>query len=116
MHYQKLVVWQESIKLTIFLHNIFKGCKDYGLKDQIMRSAVSIPSNIAEGEERETIRESVRFLYIAKGSAGELLTQLILAKHFGYLNLGQYQESSNKLKQISRMLAGLIKSRVQKVK
>lgn len=79
MEYQKLTVWQESFNLAVSIHRAFKTCRDYGLKDQISRAAVSIPSNIAEGEERETRKESVRFLYYAKGSCGELVTQLMLA-------------------------------------
>ncbi|WP_086981688.1 four helix bundle protein [Vibrio aphrogenes] len=116
MNYKNLEVWRKSMKVALLIHTSFKGCKDYGFKDQITRSATSIPSNIAEGEERETVKESVRFLYIAKGSAGELYTQILLAKEFGYLSGEQYELLQQSTLQVSRMLAGLIKSRVYTVK
>ena len=59
--------------------------QDFGFRDQVRRSAVSIPSNIAEGKERETIQEFVRYLYIAKGSSDELKTQLMIAQRIGYI-------------------------------
>ena len=116
MNYEKLEVWRKSMGVALLIHTSFKYCKDYGFKDQITRSAVSIPSNIAEGEERETVKESVRFLYIAKGSTGELYTQILLAKEFGYLEEQQYKLLQQDIFQVSRMLAGLIKSRVYSVK
>lgn len=116
MNYKKLEVWQKSMRVALLVHTSFKCCRGYGFKDQITRSAVSIPSNIAEGEERETVKESVRFLYIAKGSAGELYTQILLAKEFGYLEGPQYELLQQDVLQVSRMLAGLIKSRVYSVK
>lgn len=116
MEYQKLTVWQESFKLTVSIHIAFKSCRDFGLKDQITRSAVSIPSNIAEGEERETRKESVRFLYYAKGSCGELVTQLMLAKEFGYLESDLADSLLARAMKISRMIAGLIKYRSGSVK
>ncbi|MFA0476462.1 four helix bundle protein [Vibrio breoganii] len=111
MNYENLEVWKLSFKLAIEVHESFKTCKDFGLKDQIYRCSVSVPSNIAEGEERETTKESVRFLYIAKGSCGELITQLMLAKEFKYLTPQEADSLIAKAKQISRMLAGLIKYR-----
>ncbi|MEZ9917141.1 four helix bundle protein [Vibrio breoganii] len=111
MNYENLEVWKLSFKLAVKVHECFKACKDFGLKDQIYRCSVSVPSNIAEGEERETTKESVRFLYIAKGSCGELITQLMLAKEFKYLTPQEADSLIAKAKQISRMLAGLIKYR-----
>ncbi|MEZ9786627.1 four helix bundle protein [Vibrio breoganii] len=111
MNYENLEVWKLSFKLAVEVHESFKTCKDFGLKDQIFRCSVSVPSNIAEGEERETTKESVRFLYIAKGSCGELITQLMLAKEFKYLTPQEADSLIAKAKQISRMLAGLIKYR-----
>ncbi|MEZ9903892.1 four helix bundle protein [Vibrio breoganii] len=111
MQYENLEVWKLSFKLAVEVHESFKTCKDFGLKDQIFRCSVSVPSNIAEGEERETTKESVRFLYIAKGSCGELITQLMLAKEFKYLTPQEADSLIAKAKQISRMLAGLIKYR-----
>jgi len=71
-------VWKESIDLVLYVYKLINQSKtfqkDYGLKDQVQKSAVSIPSNISEGFERETNAEFIRFLYIAKGSCGELRT------------------------------------------
>ncbi|GAB3520346.1 four helix bundle protein [Photobacterium alginatilyticum] len=116
MEYQKLTVWQESFSLAVSIHSAFKTCRDYGLKDQISRSAVSTPSNIAEGEERETRKESVRFLYYAKGSCGELVTQLMLAKEFGYIESDLADSLLVRALKISKMIAGLIKYRSGSVK
>ncbi|WP_188008904.1 four helix bundle protein [Grimontia hollisae] len=116
MEYEKLRVWQEAFALASQAYKAIGNCKDYSLKDQIRRSAVSVPSNIAEGEERETIKESVRFLYIAKGSCGELYTQLLLARDFGYLDKAISNSLLSKAKSVSKMIASLIKYRVGNVK
>lgn len=75
------------------------------------RAAVSIPSNIAEGDERDTDRDAVRFFYIAKGSAAELLTQSIIAKEVGCLEQSEFAEIEQKCTHIAKMLAKLIASR-----
>ena len=80
--FEELKVWQKAKDLAVLIYKITsdgKLSKDFGLRDQIRRSAVSIASNIAEGDERETDKESVRFFYIAKGSLAELRTQLMIA-------------------------------------
>ena len=79
-NFQKLNVWQRAKELAVFLYKLTgKGtfAKDWGLRDQIRRAAVSIPSNVAEGDELNTDRQSIKFFYIAKGSSAELLTQII---------------------------------------
>ena len=73
------------------------------------RSAVSIPSNIAEGKNRQTKKEYVQFLYIAKGSCSELDTQVIISNQLGFLDDGIAKELEDKLDHISRMLTNLIK-------
>jgi four helix bundle protein len=85
MRFEDLEIWKESMLLCKSIYAILKDCKDYGLKDQIQRAAVSVPSNIAEGYERKGTKETVQFLYIAKGSCGELRTQLYLATDIGYI-------------------------------
>jgi four helix bundle protein len=84
---------------------------DFGLRDQLRRAAVSIPSNIAEGDERETDKESVRYLYIAKGSSAEVQTQLIIAGEIGHLPAGEVERLIASAEEISRMLSALIKAR-----
>jgi four helix bundle protein len=82
---EELEVWQDAMQLCKKVYSVLKDCKDYGLKDQMQRSSVSVPSNIAEGYERKSPKETTHFLYIAKGSCGELRTQLYLAIDFGYI-------------------------------
>jgi len=83
---------------------------DYGMKDQMTRSAVSISSNIAEGAERDSKQEFIRFLHIAKGSAAELRTQTYIAYKIGIINNVIQKELTEELKKISSMLHNLIKS------
>ncbi len=77
------------------------------------RSAVSVPSNIAEGAERDSMKEFVRFLNIAKGSAAELRTQIYIASRIGVLSKTQQEELTSELKEISKMLHGLVKSQLK---
>jgi four helix bundle protein len=84
--FRGLQVWQRSKDLAVTIYTMTREgaiARDFGLIDQIRRAAVSIPSNIAEGDERETNKESVRFLYIAKGSLAELRTQLEITRDVG---------------------------------
>ena len=86
--FKELKVWQKSKELAVYIYQVTDKepfSKDYGLRDQIRRAAVSIASNIAEGDERETDRESVRYFYIAKGSSAEVLTQATIAFEIGYI-------------------------------
>jgi four helix bundle protein len=89
---------------------MLKDCKDFGLKDQMTRAAVSISSNIAEGAERDSKQEFIRFLHIAKGSAAELRTQVYIAYQIGIINNEVQKEFVEELKKISAMLHALIKS------
>ena len=85
--------------------------RDYGFKDQITRSALSIPSNIAEGLERETEKDEARFLYYAKGSAGELVTQIYIGIEINYINKSAGLKLVSESKEIASMIASLIKRR-----
>ena len=88
--------------------------KDFGLRDQIHRAAVSIASNIAEGDELGTYKQSVRYFYIAKGSAAEVLTQAIIAFEIDYINEVKFSEIEKECRTISGMLTRLIKARSNK--
>ena len=94
------------------LYTEFKDCKDYGFKDQITRASVSVLSNIAEGFERGTKNEFLNFLYIAKGSAGEVRAQLYVALDVGYLNIEKFKYLNNLASECSR----LVQSFAEKVK
>ena len=109
MHsFEKLTVWKRSCRLTVNLYKILKDCKDYGFKDQMTRAAVSIPSNIAEGYERRSPKEYLQFLSIAKGSSGELRTQLYIASELDIINRETALAMIKELKEISAMLQGII--------
>jgi len=85
--------------------------KDFGLRDQVRRAAVSIPSNIAEGDELDTDNQSIRHFYIAKGSAAEVLTQAIIAHEIGYIRQQQRDQIEQECKAIAGMLTRLIQAR-----
>ena len=110
--FEELNVWQEGCNIAIDIYEVTnKGrfAQDFGLRDQIRRCAVSIPSNSSEGKERETVNELIRYLYIAKGSAAELKTQLFIAYKIGYLNNQKYTHLTEKIVKVSGMLGGFIK-------
>jgi four helix bundle protein len=83
--FEDLIIWQDGVNLAVNVYRILKNCRDFGLRDQIQRSAVSIPSNIAEGFDRKSNNEFLRFLKISKGSCAELRTQLIIAEQVGLI-------------------------------
>ena len=102
--FEELEVWKRSCRLAVRIYNELEECRDYGLKDQMTRAVVSIPSNIAEGAERDSKQEYIRFIHIAKGSAAELRTQLYIAGEIGLLGKDITGELVAELKQISAML------------
>jgi four helix bundle protein len=99
--FENLEIWKEAMKLSVEIYEVVKNCKDFGFKDQIQRAAVSVPSNIAEGFERQTNKEFIYFLYVAKGSCGEMRTQLYLAKALKYIE----NEKTNELIERTRVLS-----------
>jgi four helix bundle protein len=111
MRFEDLDVWKRSMKLSVAIYKEFKNLKDYGFKDQITRSGLSIPSNIAEGFERTSSKESVNFLSYAKGSCGELRTQIYIAIDIEYINQDKGKEWLQEVNEVSAMLNGLIKAR-----
>lgn len=108
--FEDLDVWRKAARLSVDIYKAFATCRDYGFKDQICRASVSVPSNIAEGYERDSKKDFLRFLNIAKASNGELRTQLYIAKELGYLEDSSFSNLLNASKEISAMLNGLIKS------
>lgn len=108
--YEELEVWKRSRLLAVTVCRPFKDCRDFGLKDQITRSAVSVPSNIAEGAERNTKPEFVQFLGYAKGSLAELRTQILIAQDLDYLSQACGTSMLEEAEQLSRMLFRLTQS------
>jgi four helix bundle protein len=112
--FKNLLVWGKARDLAVHIykqtqHGTF--AKDYGLRDQMRRSAVSVPSNIAEGDERNTDKDAIRFFYMAKGSLAELQTQLEIAYLIGYMDKDSFSQADDKCSEIGRMLGALIKAR-----
>jgi four helix bundle protein len=117
MRFEELEVWRRSIRLSGDVYKAMETISDFGFRDQITRSGLSIPSNIAEGYERESRKEIASFLNYAKGSAGELRTQIYIGMDVGYISreMGTYWLKESE--EISRMLHSLIqavRSREQK--
>ena len=110
--FEDLICFAKARELTKYIYKEFKDCKDYGFKDQITRASVSVMSNIAEGFERGTKQEFLNYLYIAKGSAGEVRAQLYVALDAGYLNLETFKYLNNLAQECSK----LIQSFAEKVK
>jgi len=108
--FEDLEVWQKAYKLSVRIYRILEDCRDYGLKDQMTRAGVSIASNIAEGAERGSNAEFIRFMHIAKGSAAELRTQIAIACDTGIIQESDKNELIDEAKSISKMLHALIKS------
>ena len=108
--FEDIVAWQKAKNVSAQVYSLFKSNKDYGFKDQIQRASVSIMNNIAEGFERSSNAEFRQFLYIAKGSCGEVRSMLYLAKELNYLSESEFNSLVNNLLEISKALSGLIKS------
>jgi four helix bundle protein len=112
-NFEDLRVWQKGIELVkqvYFLTAAEKLSKDFGLRDQLQRSAVSVPTNIAEGFERSSRKEYVRFLLIAKGSAGEVRSLLRVALELNFIDQVRYNDLRASLLELSRSLAAQIRS------
>jgi len=112
--FRDLLAWQASKQLAL---EVWRCCETpgmrpyYGLCDQLRRAAVSVPSNIAEGNERGTNLDALRFLQVARGSLAELETQLELSRDFGSLPVADYDRISPQVVRVGRLLGGLIKAR-----
>jgi four helix bundle protein len=109
--FEDMEVWKLASRLCVDVYQATRGEafeEDWSLRNQIRKSAVSIPSNIAEGFERRSDKEFARFLVIAKGSAGELRTQLHLARSLGYLEQELFNQLLDKARHVSSQIANLV--------
>jgi four helix bundle protein len=112
--FKELRVWQEAKKLAVEVYKLTASgslSKDFGLKDQMQRAAVSIASNISEGYERKSDAEFMRFLYISKGSLSEFITQLEIAKEVGLIPEELFFPIADQCSKVGAMLTKLIQSR-----
>jgi four helix bundle protein len=107
--FEDVIAWQKSKDLTILIYKLFSKVRDFSFKNQIERASVSIMNNIAEGFERNTDKELKQFLYISKGSCGEVRSMSYLAESLGYINKNEFESINNLSLEVSRILAGFIK-------
>ena len=112
--FEDLEVWKRGCQLAVDVHVALSESKDFALRGQMERSALSIPSNIAEGSERDSTKEFVNFLRYSKGSCGELRTQLYISEkvrqRLGVPPIEGSREMITETRELSRMLRGLINS------
>jgi four helix bundle protein len=109
-HYKELIVWQKAMTLAKTVYRLtekFPGDERYGMTSQMRRAAVSIPSNIAEGQARRNTKEFLQFLFHARGSLAELETQMLLSADLGYARADDVRSVEDALTEIQKMLAGI---------
>lgn len=108
--FEDLEVWQRTCRLAVDIYKTFSNCRNFTFTDQIQRAALSIPSNIAEGSERGSAKDFAHFLNIAKGSSGELRTQLYIGRKLEFLTKPSFEALVKEAKELSSMLEGLRRS------
>ena len=108
--FEDIISWQKSKELAILIYSLFKNTKDFSFIDQIKRAVVSIGNNIAEGYERKTNQELKYFLYVAKGSCGEVRAMSYLAIELKYISQKDFERIISLSTEISKLLSGFIKT------
>jgi four helix bundle protein len=108
--FEDVIAWQKARKLSKNIYKLFTGNKDYSFCNQINRASVSISNNIAEGFERKSNKELRAFLYIAKGSCGEVRSMIYLALDLKYISERNFKIIFNQTTEVSKLIAGFIKS------
>ena len=116
MRFEDLEVWKRSARLSADIYRALKDMKDYGFRDQITRSGLSVPSNIAEGFERKSKKEFLVYLKYALGSCGELRTQTYIGMEIGYISNITGKKWIQETKEISAMITSLVKTNRQYLK
>jgi len=107
--FEDIVAWQKSRELSKEIYTIFRICNDYAFRDQIQRATISIGNNIAEGFERRSNKELKNFLFIAKGSCGEVRSMLYSGLDLKYISQDNFSRLFGLAIEISKMLSGFIK-------
>lgn len=108
--FEDIIAWQKSQDFAVVIYKLFNSSKDFGFKDQIQRASVSISNNIAEGFDRMSDKEFVRFLYIALASCSEVKSMLYLSEKLGYNSKEETALLIENANEISKIIRGLIKS------
>lgn len=108
--FEDIIAWQKAQDLAVAIYNAFEHSRDYGFKDQIQKAAVSVSNNIAEGFDRGSSKEFIRFLYISTSSCSEVKSMLYLSCRLNHLNNEQSKQLILKTEEIGRIIRGLIKA------
>jgi four helix bundle protein len=108
--FEDIIAWQKAKEMAILIYKDFAESKDFGFKDQIQRAGVSVMNNIAEGFERKTNNEFKQFLFIAKGSCGEVRSMLYLAKELNKISESNFNKLFILAEEISKIISGFIKT------
>ena len=108
--FEDIISWKKAREVTVRIYQLFSTSRDFGFRDQIQRASVSIMNNVAEGFERDSDRDFVRFLFYAKASCGELRSMLYLAEDLNYLSHTEFEELMALSLETSKLISGLIKS------
>jgi four helix bundle protein len=111
MRFEDLDVWKRAVNLSANIYKTLRSMRDYGFRDQISRSGLSVPSNIAEGFERDSLKECLTFFSYAKGSCGELRTQIYIGTEIGYIDKELGQKWIKETTEISSMISSLMKTK-----
>ena len=108
--FEDIIAWQKAKELTVSVYSLFSESRDFGFKDQIQRASVSVMNNIAEGFERKSNNEFKHFLFIAKGSCGEVRSMLYLAKELNKITDNDFKTLFQTSEEISKIISGFIKT------
>lgn len=111
LNFKDLKVWQKAMEITTEIYTLTKklpSSEQFGLSSQLQRAAVSIPSNIAEGKQRSTVKDYLHFLKIARGSLAELETQIIICFNLKFISADQYDKIESNIIELTKMLNGLV--------
>ena len=108
--FEEIVAWQKAQDLAVEIYTTFGKSKDFGFKDQICRSVVSISNNIAEGFDRFSNADFIKFLYYSLGSCSEVKSMLYLAYRLNYISAPEKEKYLTDVTEISKIINGLIKS------
>ncbi len=108
--FEEIIAWQKSKELSLLVYKELKNCRDYSFKDQIQRAAISIMNNIAEGYEKNSNKEFRNFLFISKGSSGEVRSMLYISRDLNYISDSIFKDLSSRAFEVSKIISGLIKS------
>ncbi len=108
--FEDIISWQKSKELSFLIYAAFKDNHDFSFRDQIQRAVISISNNIAEGFERKSNKELKQFLYVAKGSCGEVRSMLYIALELKYISQKEFDKIFSLSLEISKLLSGFIKT------